>query len=155
MALGEEAKGLVAAAVLLGILGGGIGTMVRAYGMPGRKRSLFQSPVLPDAVECSWAGHPDEISVSDAVIASNIDRMVDGFQSQDHEMASLAVNAILRMRPGWAVMIHNQGLVAANQQKMAIAAEKLASAGKAYLDAGQIKGSALVRRHLSTIADAK
>ena len=142
--MGEGVKGLIAAAVLLGILGVGIGTMVRAYGLPGKGRSLFAEPVLPELVQCPWTGHPDEISVSDAVIASNIERMVDGFKSEDHEAASLAVNAILRMRPGWAVMIHNQGLVAATQRQMGIAAERLAEAG-----------SALVRRHLSAIADAR
>ena len=150
----DGVKGLIAAAVLLGTLGVGIGTMVRAFGLPGKGRSLFLEPVLPDAVPCPWTGHPEEISVSDAVIASNIDRMVGSFQREDHEAASLAVNAILRMRPGWAVMIHNQGLVAANQRQMGVAAERLAEAGKAYLDGGQTTGSALVRRHLSTIADA-
>ena len=116
---------------------------------------VCSSDLLPELVQCPWTGHPDEISVSDAVIASNIERMVDGFKSEDHEAASLAVNAILRMRPGWAVMIHNQGLVAANQRQMGIAAERLAEAGTAYLDAGQTTGSALVRRHLSAIADAR
>ncbi|MEM1427762.1 MAG: hypothetical protein AAGF75_14570, partial [Cyanobacteria bacterium P01_H01_bin.130] len=155
MELAQGLKWLIAATVLVGILGFGIGTMVRAYGIPGQQRLLFQEPVLPEVVDCGWAGHPDEIVVSEAVIASNVDRMVVGFKSQDYETATVAIRAILRMRPNWAVMIHNQGLIAANMRQLAIAAELLAKAGEAYLDANQMKGSALVRRHLSAIAEAQ
>ena len=155
MELAQGVKWLIAATVLLGILGVGIGTMIQAYGIPGQRRLLFREPVLPEAVDCPWAGHPDELSVSDVVIAANVERMTAGFRSQDYEAATLAINAILRMRPEWTVMIHNQALVAANMRQMAIAAELLAKAGQAYLDANQTKGSALVRRHLSAIADTQ
>lgn len=155
MELAQGLKWAITATFLLGILGFGVGSMILAYGLPGQQRLLFKEPVLPEGVECAWTGHPDEIAVSDVVIASNMERMVTGFKTQDYEMATLAVNAILRMRPNWTVMIHNQGLIAANMRQMAIAADLLSKAGKAYLDANQIKGSTLVRRHLSTIADAQ
>lgn len=140
------------------VLGSGMGAMLWAYRGEGSRAVLFDAPVDPDAPADSNSGESPVAAqdpARDPTAIAAFQQGRDRFAAGDYRQAADAFAIALQRAPDWPEACHNHGLCLANLRDDDDATRSLARAGNLYLDRGDRRGSAQVRRHLSAILDRK
>lgn len=138
--MGSNAEFWVWLAVVLTILGGGMGTMVLAYRRPLQNLALFDAPV-----------EPPSLPLGD-VARGRFERGCGAYQQGKYAEAIDGFIAVLQAEPACAEAFHNCGLAYANLGSDDLAVRALLKAETCYDQQGTRPGIDLIKAQLKQIA---
>jgi tetratricopeptide (TPR) repeat protein len=130
---------------IAGVIGIGLGVMVRAYIGSGSISILFPDPVLA----------PPAVLAADTEAAAQFQQGVAAFQAGKYRKAVNRFSQAIQRVSTFAEAYHNRGLAFANLRQDDDAARNLVKAGEGYLEQGNQDAFATVKQNLEALKARK